>query len=200
MLLRGTAAGAPPLRGAPPSRRRPRSGVPIGVAPGSRSPRDECRGGPRSLLRVTRLAVLRALAQLPRLASMSTLRRGIARRSDMQILRLSSPDSVDAADAKGDEARPPWGPLRDGAWRRHRLTSGETRWSPHCFWMLREIPRTRDTASACCCRTRDELHVGGLTAIILRREREGAALFFFQAVDGIRDLAVTGVQTCALPI
>src|ERR1041385_8350362 len=24
--------------------------------------------------------------------------------------------------------------------------------------------------------------------------------FFFQAVDGIRDVAVTGVQTCALPI
>src|SRR5205085_4357381 len=26
------------------------------------------------------------------------------------------------------------------------------------------------------------------------------ALFFFQADDGIRDLTVTGVQTCALPI
>src|SRR5256886_10513334 len=25
-------------------------------------------------------------------------------------------------------------------------------------------------------------------------------VFFFQAEDGIRDLAVTGVQTCALPI
>jgi len=24
--------------------------------------------------------------------------------------------------------------------------------------------------------------------------------FFFQAEDGIRDVAVTGVQTCALPI
>src|SRR5256884_4713505 len=28
----------------------------------------------------------------------------------------------------------------------------------------------------------------------------GAGLFFFQAEDGIRDVAVTGVQTCALPI
>src|SRR2546430_2746546 len=28
----------------------------------------------------------------------------------------------------------------------------------------------------------------------------GALLFFFQAEDGIRDLTVTGVQTCALPI
>src|SRR2546429_2683248 len=26
------------------------------------------------------------------------------------------------------------------------------------------------------------------------------AFFFFQAEDGIRDVAVTGVQTCALPI
>src|SRR5206468_8964536 len=28
----------------------------------------------------------------------------------------------------------------------------------------------------------------------------GALFFFFQAEDGIRDLIVTGVQTCALPI
>src|SRR2546422_3114652 len=27
-----------------------------------------------------------------------------------------------------------------------------------------------------------------------------ACFFFFQAEDGIRDVAVTGVQTCALPI
>src|SRR5215471_20770892 len=31
-------------------------------------------------------------------------------------------------------------------------------------------------------------------------ERNGAGVFFFQAEDGIRDLYVTGVQTCALPI
>src|SRR2546430_10235261 len=31
---------------------------------------------------------------------------------------------------------------------------------------------------------------------IVRREH----IFFFQAEDGIRDLTVTGVQTCALPI
>src|SRR5256886_5092550 len=30
--------------------------------------------------------------------------------------------------------------------------------------------------------------------------REDLFLFFFQAEDGIRDLTVTGVQTCALPI
>src|SRR2546430_10213444 len=28
----------------------------------------------------------------------------------------------------------------------------------------------------------------------------GVSFFFFQAEDGIRDLTVTGVQTCALPI
>src|SRR2546430_4066809 len=28
----------------------------------------------------------------------------------------------------------------------------------------------------------------------------GIEIFFFQAEDGIRDLTVTGVQTCALPI
>src|SRR2546429_4470693 len=32
-----------------------------------------------------------------------------------------------------------------------------------------------------------------------RREDDGL-FFFFQAEDGIRDVAVTGVQTCALPI
>src|SRR2546421_5839310 len=36
-----------------------------------------------------------------------------------------------------------------------------------------------------------ELHIG--EAVI-------SFLFFFQAEDGIRDLIVTGVQTCALPI
>src|SRR2546427_7400745 len=30
--------------------------------------------------------------------------------------------------------------------------------------------------------------------------RFGLLFFFFQAEDGIRDLTVTGVQTCALPI
>src|SRR2546430_226014 len=34
-----------------------------------------------------------------------------------------------------------------------------------------------------------------LTSFPVRR-----AIFFFQAEDGIRDLTVTGVQTCALPI
>src|SRR2546430_4891321 len=32
------------------------------------------------------------------------------------------------------------------------------------------------------------------------RSRVVSSFFFFQAEDGIRDLTVTGVQTCALPI
>src|SRR3712207_9004966 len=30
--------------------------------------------------------------------------------------------------------------------------------------------------------------------------KKGVGFFFFQAEDGIRDIGVTGVQTCALPI
>src|SRR3712207_8824486 len=32
------------------------------------------------------------------------------------------------------------------------------------------------------------------------RRNANALFFFFQAEDGIRDIGVTGVQTCALPI
>src|SRR2546421_3869213 len=35
---------------------------------------------------------------------------------------------------------------------------------------------------------------------VLKRLRCSGVFFFFQAEDGIRDLIVTGVQTCALPI
>src|SRR2546430_4703386 len=35
---------------------------------------------------------------------------------------------------------------------------------------------------------------------VCRGSRSRAVVFFFQAEDGIRDLTVTGVQTCALPI
>src|SRR2546430_13731485 len=47
---------------------------------------------------------------------------------------------------------------------------------------------------------------GILEEIVIRIYRErwrrarGHFFFFFQAEDGIRDLTVTGVQTCALPI
>src|SRR5256886_13521417 len=35
---------------------------------------------------------------------------------------------------------------------------------------------------------------------LVRRSVRHVVFFFFQAEDGIRDLTVTGVQTCALPI
>src|SRR2546422_5431203 len=42
---------------------------------------------------------------------------------------------------------------------------------------------------------------GGVYAVcVWGEEREMPVFFFFQAEDGIRDVAVTGVQTCALPI
>src|SRR2546430_6232807 len=34
----------------------------------------------------------------------------------------------------------------------------------------------------------------------IHADRDFCRFFFFQAEDGIRDLTVTGVQTCALPI
>src|SRR2546430_9560940 len=34
----------------------------------------------------------------------------------------------------------------------------------------------------------------------MTERKAGFSVFFFQAEDGIRDLTVTGVQTCALPI
>src|SRR2546430_5033636 len=43
---------------------------------------------------------------------------------------------------------------------------------------------------------------GASRALVLRVQgvEGGCCFFFFQAEDGIRDLTVTGVQTCALPI
>src|SRR2546430_8846148 len=35
---------------------------------------------------------------------------------------------------------------------------------------------------------------------LIRSDTHSVFFFFFQAEDGIRDLTVTGVQTCALPI
>src|SRR5688572_31847448 len=43
-------------------------------------------------------------------------------------------------------------------------------------------------------------HHQGVSAADAGQERGEECSFFFQAEDGIRDLTVTGVQTCALPI
>src|SRR2546421_1132551 len=42
--------------------------------------------------------------------------------------------------------------------------------------------------------------LGGLDVLVSNAGLEHFGSFFFQAEDGIRDLIVTGVQTCALPI
>src|SRR2546430_3777705 len=43
--------------------------------------------------------------------------------------------------------------------------------------------------------------IGDVDAGVLQpSDHESTHQFFFQAEDGIRDLTVTGVQTCALPI
>src|SRR2546427_1426250 len=39
-----------------------------------------------------------------------------------------------------------------------------------------------------------------LMSVLFSSDHVGSLFFFFQAEDGIRDLTVTGVQTCALPI
>src|SRR2546429_3591626 len=39
-----------------------------------------------------------------------------------------------------------------------------------------------------------------VTLMLIRSDVSLYCFFFFQAEDGIRDVAVTGVQTCALPI
>src|SRR5256886_10334442 len=46
----------------------------------------------------------------------------------------------------------------------------------------------------------DEAMNGTCDRIDLWIHKTNEIIFFFQAEDGIRDLTVTGVQTCALPI
>src|SRR2546422_1054143 len=47
----------------------------------------------------------------------------------------------------------------------------------------------------------DKVRRGVRSAVAAKlRDVVGLVVFFFQAEDGIRDVAVTGVQTCALPI
>src|SRR5687768_10042317 len=64
-------------------------------------------------------------------------------------------------------------------------------------------PTTRASRERACCRRRwrQATHTQGVDQ---DRARTGddtrGVFFFFQAEDGIRDVAVTGVQTCALPI
>src|SRR2546430_12093056 len=47
---------------------------------------------------------------------------------------------------------------------------------------------------------RRRLRTTGTISVVMMVSRVCYLFFFFQAEDGIRDLTVTGVQTCALPI
>src|SRR2546429_5851588 len=50
--------------------------------------------------------------------------------------------------------------------------------------------------SSCCCIVMTYVS----SVFLLTNAGRDVFFFFFQAEDGIRDVAVTGVQTCALPI
>src|SRR2546427_6050669 len=59
-------------------------------------------------------------------------------------------------------------------------------------------PAVRDCLLLVCVRL--EFEPGCCELVALRAAALRSFFFFFQAEDGIRDLTVTGVQTCALPI
>src|SRR2546429_4556809 len=61
------------------------------------------------------------------------------------------------------------------------------------YTMLDQLPydKAPETAANFASMQRIEVKVGAYMSLLF---------FFFQAEDGIRDVAVTGVQTCALPI
>src|SRR2546430_4229004 len=63
--------------------------------------------------------------------------------------------------------------------------------------VIRMITASVSAPEADLTRTRT---VGLMSRMPSLMKRNDAPLFFFQAEDGIRDLTVTGVQTCALPI
>src|SRR2546429_540100 len=61
------------------------------------------------------------------------------------------------------------------------------------------LSRAHDSKDSCCISALCLRRVRGADQGI-RAEKLSGVFFFFQAEDGIRDVAVTGVQTCALPI
>src|SRR2546429_20755 len=58
----------------------------------------------------------------------------------------------------------------------------------------------RDNLEPCTSGSVNTCDADVKTQTRLRCDRVSSFFFFFQAEDGIRDVAVTGVQTCALPI
>src|SRR2546429_1962061 len=62
--------------------------------------------------------------------------------------------------------------------------------------------RSSDGQADAPARVGDDRRLAGGAKVQVHNHADGARryIFFFQAEDGIRDVAVTGVQTCALPI
>src|SRR2546430_3301612 len=61
-------------------------------------------------------------------------------------------------------------------------------------WLTRRVLTMIPPSAFVCSKTLSISSVGGCIP------KATFVFFFFQAEDGIRDLTVTGVQTCALPI
>src|SRR2546430_7763433 len=65
------------------------------------------------------------------------------------------------------------------------------------FWeVYMRFGSTREMLQYYCSDSEDE----ALRKLCVERDLNEREVFFFQAEEGIRDLTVTGVQTCALPI
>src|SRR2546430_542724 len=94
--------------------------------------------------------------------------------------------------------------LGDSLHLRHHLSSSKGPKPLHLKFLTTYIPES--SASTLSLRSSQRLRTtraSGRTFFTFRHYSDPAArnfFFFFQAEDGIRDLTVTGVQTCALPI
>src|SRR2546421_5722320 len=72
---------------------------------------------------------------------------------------------------------------------RSRWITGSSSWKRFCLFVCRAL----SSIMVICMFTAIRLLLTFVMSLYL-------VFFFFQAEDGIRDLIVTGVQTCALPI
>src|SRR2546430_635608 len=93
---------------------------------------------------------------------------------------------------------------------RRKLNSLQNRW-PYCYSMPMAVRYTQDAFSRSGwlwpvdakgepLKATSYMAVGFYVAKYVNKKSDMDLAVFFQAEDGIRDLTVTGVQTCALPI
>src|SRR6266853_1503922 len=96
----------------------------------------------------------------------------------------------------------PYGPFSSESDYRRWLTTTCFGTDP-LFYVIIDVSSGRAVGVAAYMRIEPQvgsIEVGHVHFSPLLQRVRGATDFFFQAVDGIRDLTVTGVQTCALPI